>query len=134
MLWSGGRIPSLLTGFISASIGNAARAIQAGQLQDPVHNALHGTLLLCGSLLRVASEQLPFLFMLRLHNTIRVRIREKAAGLDVSYYENVQRQMVVRKAGAARLIGKLPARDETMPGRTLAGGQWQSVALAHAFM
>src|SRR5581483_4210800 len=88
-----GLVPSLQIQLTSAIIGSAAQAVRAGHTQTLVHTALlfgiaQGILLLVSALLDLASQQVQNLLMLRLSNTISLKIMERAASLDVACYED----------------------------------------------
>src|SRR5450755_3219241 len=88
-----GLVPSAQIQLTSSIIGSAAQAVRASHPQTLVNTALlfgaaQGGLLLLSALLEIGIQQVQTLLMLRLSNTISIQIMEKAASLDVQYYED----------------------------------------------
>ena len=88
-----GLVPSAQIQLTSSIIQSAALAIRAGHDQSLVNTALlfglfQGLLLLGSALLGIALQQIQTLFTLRLSNNVNILVMEKAASLDVQYYEN----------------------------------------------
>ncbi len=89
----GGLVPAAQIQLISAIIGSASLAIRVEHPQNLTQVALlfgvlQGGLLLFSTLVGVVNEQLQSLLMLSLSNTISIQVMEKAASLDVQYYED----------------------------------------------
>lgn len=88
-----GLVPSVQIQLTSSIIQSAALAIRAGQDQALVNSALlfglfQGLLLLGSALIGIALQHIQTLFMLSLSNNVNILVMEKAASLDVQYYEN----------------------------------------------
>ncbi len=88
-----GLVPSAQIQLTSSIIGSAALAIRAGHPQALVNTAilfgvLQGALLLGSALLSLATQQVQTLLTLRLSNDISIKVMEKAASLDVQFYED----------------------------------------------
>lgn len=88
-----GLIPSAQIQLTSSIIGGAALAIRAGHPQALINTTLldgvlQGVLLLGSALLSLVIQQVQTLLTLRLNNDISIQVMEKAAGLDVQYYED----------------------------------------------
>ena len=88
-----GLVPAAQIQLTSSIIGSAAQAIRVGHAQNLVNSALlfgvaQGVLLLGSALLDIATQHVQNLLLLRLSNTISIQVMEKAASLDVAYYED----------------------------------------------
>ncbi len=88
-----GLVPSAQIQLTSSIIGSAALAIRASHPQALINMALlfgvlQGALLLASALLGLANQQVQTLLTLRLSNEISIKVMEKAASLDVQFYED----------------------------------------------
>ncbi len=100
-----GLVPSVQIQLTSSIIQTAVLAIHAGHPQAFItttlfFGVLQGALALGGSLLGTASQQIQTLLMLRLTNSISIAVMEKAASLDVQYYEDDEAYDMLQRASS----------------------------------
>jgi len=98
-----GLVPSAQIQLTSLIIQTAALAIRSGHSQTLIKTALlfgvlQGGLALGSAVLGIASQQLQTLLMLRLTNNMSIQVMEKAASLDVQYYEDDESYDVLQRA------------------------------------